>query len=123
MVESSSANFSEKELRCKCEHCQLQKPNKCQQKAVDALQAIRSEYGKPLTITSAYRCERHPVEAKKQKPGTHNQGVAFDIAIPWGHERGVLTDLAIKHGFKGLGFANSFLHIDMRKDFMTWTYK
>lgn len=124
MDESSSKNFSGRELRCKCEQCQQELPNKCTQEAVDALQRIREEFGKPMHITSAYRCRWHPKEIKKQTVGRHRQGLAFDVAVPWGNERMVLVMLAIKHGAVRLGFGKTFLHIDFDTTAPTsWTYK
>jgi len=76
-----------------------------------------------MPLSSAYRCELHGSEAVKVRPGTHNRGLAFDIRVPWGEKRMKIIELAIKHGFKGFGFANSFIHIDMGSDkFRSWGY-
>jgi uncharacterized protein YcbK (DUF882 family) len=87
------------------------------------LQRIRDEIG-PLGLSSAYRCSKHPEEAKKASPGQHFKGVAFDIRVPWGVKRMQIVELALKLGAKGFGFANSFLHIDWRvsSEPVSWTY-
>jgi zinc D-Ala-D-Ala carboxypeptidase len=59
--------FSDDELRCQCG---------CNELIFDpavrtALNAVRMEYGKPMVVTSGYRCPNHPIEAKKSKPGEH----------------------------------------------------
>lgn len=113
-TEPSTPNFPAKELRCKCPRCQGLQPNHCSPDALLKLQAIREEFGKPMALTSAYRCENHPEEAKKARPGQHTNGVAFDVLLPWGADRMKLLQLAVKHGAKGFGFANSFIHIDFR---------
>ncbi|HFQ4959217.1 TPA: D-Ala-D-Ala carboxypeptidase family metallohydrolase [Vibrio vulnificus] len=124
MTELQTKNFKATELRCKCDYCKHEQPHQCDAQALQALQAVREELGFPLTVTSAYRCKRHPSEAKKSKPGTHNRGTAFDIALPYGELRYKLLAVAIKHGFNGVGFAHSFIHIDyQRPTDMTWTYK
>jgi len=46
---------------------------------VSLLQTIRTLYGKPLFVSSGYRCPQHPVEAMKDKPGEHTHGMAADI--------------------------------------------
>lgn len=77
-----------------------------------------------MPLNSAYRCPKHPVEARKAKPGTHAQGVAFDVSIPWGAERMRLLQLAIEAGAEGFGFADTFLHIDFadRPHSTSWGY-
>jgi hypothetical protein len=64
------------------------------------------------------------VEARKERPGTHNEGIAFDIRVPYGRLRMKLVEEALKLGAKGFGFANSFLHIDFRlqNDATSWGY-
>ena len=122
-MENSSKNFPVYELRCKCSTCKREKESKVDKEALDALQRVREDFGKAMVLTSAYRCSEHPDEAKKDRPGQHNKGVAFDIYVPWGRDRMRLVELALKHGFKGFGFANSFLHIDKRNGKLTsWTY-
>ena len=116
---ASSKNFTSNELRCSCcgdEHVQ--------QWALDKLQAIREELGRPLSVTSAYRCENHPVESRKKKAGTHNKGIAFDIFVGDGALRYQLISTAIKHGANGVGVSRSFIHIDFRDTTpVVWTYK
>lgn len=43
------------------------------------LQSIRDLYGKPIYISSGYRCKAHPVEAMKYSTGEHTLGMAVDI--------------------------------------------
>lgn len=79
--------------------------------------------GKPLILSSAYRCPHHPVEAKKKRPGTgtHCQGIAADVAVT-GFDQVNLIAIARDLGFKGFGFANSFIHIDLRDKEAKWSY-
>ncbi len=42
----------------------------------------RELYGKPITITSAYRSPEHSVERVKATPGSHTEGRALDCAWP-----------------------------------------
>jgi uncharacterized protein YcbK (DUF882 family) len=123
MDEPISRNFTAYELRCKCDLCRREVPSNIDRAALAALQKMRDDYGKAIRLTSAYRCEMHPKEIRKEKPGTHNQGIAFDIKVPWGRDRMELLRLALKHGFKGYGFAESFIHIDFRNGVHTsWSY-
>ena len=123
-MEPSTINFPANELRCSCSHCNKRAANKCDPKALAALQLIRDELGEPMALNSAYRCPKHPEEARKARAGQHSLGNAFDIQVGWGAKRMRIVDLAIKHGFNGFGFANSFIHIDFRPESARtcWTY-
>lgn len=90
---------------------------------LEKLDALREECGFPFTITSGYRDESHPNEARKKIPGTHNQGIAADIAISNGTERINIVHQALKMGFGGIGVAKTFVHVDTRTTTpVMWTY-
>ncbi|MFM8899144.1 MAG: D-Ala-D-Ala carboxypeptidase family metallohydrolase [Burkholderiales bacterium] len=100
-------NFLEAEFRCKhTAQCCMQP------EFMSLLQTIRTEYGKPMTITSGYRHWSHPVEVKKgHKNGEHTMGTCADIACASGAERFELVRLALKHGISRIGIANNFVHL------------
>ena len=103
-------NFSEAEFTCS-------HTGKCEMQAsfMEKLQQLRTEYGKAMTVTSGYRHETHPVEAKKDRPGIHTMGLAADIACG-GADAYHILQIAFKLGFTGIGVAqsgrNRFLHLD-----------
>lgn len=87
------------------------------------LDQLREECGFPFRITSGYRDATHPNEARKENPGTHNQGIAADIAVSNGFERMNVVHNALKLGFGGVGVAKSFVHVDTRTTTpVMWTY-
>jgi uncharacterized protein YcbK (DUF882 family) len=105
-------NFSENEFKCKS-------TGKCEMDAffLLKLQNLRNAYNKPLIISSGYRHPTHPVEAKKDKPGTHTLGRAVDILI-YGKDALHLLQLACKMGFTGFGLGQKgnilsrIIHLD-----------
>ena len=103
-------NFSPEEFRCK-HSGQL----KMHAGFMDRLQRLRTEYGKPMRITSGYRDATHPIEARKAEPGAHNSGRAADIGVD-GADALRILELAIKHGFTGIGVNQKgngrFIHLD-----------
>ena len=109
-----------------CSHCG---GDGVQAGLLDKLQAMRTEYGKPMRITSGYRCPQHPVEAKKTAPGAHALGLAADIAAE-GAEAHRILSLAFKHGFTGVGVQQKgtgrFIHVDVRSGQLptpsVWSY-
>lgn len=80
------------------------------------LQSLRNQYGKPMEVTSGYRCPDHnDAVSNTGRDGPHTTGLAVDIAVDRGNAYRVLQ-LALMMGFKGIGFkqkgGNRFLHID-----------
>lgn len=117
---SAYPNFTEAEFRCR--HC-----GKVDMKPefMGKLQALRTAYGKPMSISSGYRCENHPVEKAKPTPGMHSTGKAADIAVQGGEAVDVLK-LALAHGFTGIGVQQKgtgrFIHLDTREQPTIWSY-
>ena len=104
-------NFDRSELLCT--HCGEFATHP---ESLDKLQALRTRYGKPLAVTSAYRCARHPIEAKKVAPGAHATGRAFDLRAI-GSEAYQIIRLAYEVGFTGIGVSQRggqprFIHLD-----------
>lgn len=112
--------FTEAEFACK--HCGEAKMD---QEFVDRLNKLRESYGKPLKISSGYRCPQHPIEAKKTMSGMHSTGKAADVAIE-GSEAVKLLALSLELGFSGIGVqqkgAGRFLHLDTRDNPTIWSY-
>lgn len=117
-------NFTTAEF--KCSHCGGEGVTS---ELLDKLQAMRTEYGRPMKITSGYRCAQHPVEAKKTAPGAHALGLAADIGVEGAEAHRVLA-LACKHGFAGIGVQQKgtgrFIHVDVRSGQLptpaVWSY-
>lgn len=116
-------DFKAHEFRCKCQYCLKSKPHKVTQEAAERLQELRDKVGRPLAVSSAYRCERHPSEANKKAPGQHNKGTAFDVIVRDGAEAYQIQKIAFELGFSGIAFGNGFVHIDVRKTTpVCWRY-
>ena len=108
-------NFSAKEFEC--QHCGK---NEMKSEFMGKLQALRMRYGKPMKITSGYRCPEHPIEAKKEKPGAHASGLACDVGID-GQQAYELMKDAFALGFTGIGVSQKgsgprFIHLDMLEE-------
>lgn len=103
--------------------CQHTGENRMEQAFLDKLDALREHCGFPFVITSGYRSPDHPLEARKEIPGTHAQGIAADIKITNSARRYAIIKAALEHGFTGLGVAGDFIHVDTRGTVpVIWTY-
>jgi zinc D-Ala-D-Ala carboxypeptidase len=117
-------NFSAKELAC--QHCGSEG---VKEELVAKLQDMRTKYGKPMRITSGYRCPLHPLEARKTAPGAHALGIAADIGVE-GPDAHRILQLAFELGFTGIGVQQKgtgrFIHLDIRKGELpsptVWSY-
>ena len=103
--------------------CQETGENKINEDFVRMLDELREACGFPFVITSGYRSPKHSLEAKKDKPGTHAQGIAADIKVNGGAQRHKIIKAAMIMGFNGIGVAKTFVHVDTRKSTpVVWSY-
>jgi len=111
-------HFSENELccRCGCGQCQMN------YRLLYILEKIRKEYGKPMHITSGYRCRAHNIAVKGTVNSKHMDGMAVDVACDDSKNRYELVSLALILGIKGIGIDRSFIHMDIRSDARMWVY-
>ncbi len=108
--------------------CQYTGENEISDRLLLKLDLLRARCGFPFVITSGYRSEDHPIEAKKEKAGTHAQGIAADIKAITASQRYEIVKQALLLGFGGIGVAGSFIHVDDRSNAtpnskpVMWTY-
>lgn len=107
--------------------CQHTGENEIKYTFLFKLDLLRARCGFPFFITSGYRSPEHPIESRKEKAGTHAQGIAADIKVTDGIQRFKIVEEAIKMGFSGVGVASSFVHVDIRdldgnESPVMWTY-
>lgn len=91
------------------------------------LQALRTEYGRPMAVTSGYRSPKHSIEEAKTVPGPHSTGLAADIRVGPGEDVHELVRLAYLHGFNGIGVSQRagrprFVHLDIVDRKAVWSY-
>jgi uncharacterized protein YcbK (DUF882 family) len=97
----SLKNFSLDEF-----NCQVTGENRMEQAFLEKLDALR---------TAGYRHPtEHYIEAAKEVPGTHAQGIAADIKTISSAQRHRVVSEAMKLGFTGVGVASNFVHVDTR---------
>ena len=129
MIVTSGKYFSEEELACS--HCGVASMDKG---FLDRLDLLRESFG-PIKITSAYRCQDHPIEKKKRLgPGAHNTGQAVDIAVSRGDAYRLLELVFRSYPsdtwyFTGVGINQKgegrFIHLDSITDGVrptVWSY-
>ena len=108
-------DFSARELACPCcgELCVLER-------ALDAIQRLRDALAAPLVIDSGHRCALHNARVGGA-PLSQHKALAFDVRLD-GHDPMALRAAARATGFTGFGYANTFLHLDVRARPAHWFY-
>lgn len=84
---------------------------------VDLMNAIRTEFGKPIVITSGYRSEEHNVEVGGVRNSLHTLGQACDFRPEWKdiEDLGRLQWIALKlNPTGGVGLYDGWCHVDIR---------
>lgn len=113
-----SNNFVSTEFDCKGND------NCCNKTLIDPklvvyLQAIREHFGKPITITSGYRCPKHNSRVGGATNSRHTKGQAADIVVS-GVAPLEVAKFAESIGIKGIGLYSNFVHIDTRESKSFW---
>lgn len=101
--------FSPKELGCRC--CGLQP----KQELLDLLNRIRSDYGKPIVVSSAKRCPKRNKQIGGAKNSAHIEGIACDFV----RTEALLQFLLPRLKEYGLRMENpektpTWIHVDLR---------
>jgi zinc D-Ala-D-Ala carboxypeptidase len=118
--------FHSNEFMCRCNFlaCQEQRISK---DLVGRLDRIRERLGRPLQITSAYRCSEYQQVLRKNgvstvvaKKSTHEDGEAADARPLDKNMEGFLQICETE--FESIGIANTFLHLDTRAGKRRWNY-
>lgn len=96
-----------------CRHCGA---NRMANWFLRDLDELRHQFGRPLIITSGYRCPTHnAVVSSTGRAGPHTSGCAADIGVSRGAAYALLR-LALALGFTGIGVAQKsadrFIHLD-----------
>lgn len=117
MVGDLSRDFGKKEFVCRGKGCCDHK-GQVVPELVAALQELRDRIGKPIHITSGFRCPKHNAFVGGDPHSQHMAGTAADICVT-----GVNTALlaieaqnitAFKRG--GIGLYGGWVHVDVRED-------
>ena len=115
-----SEHFQLKEFACP--HCGA---NNIKQSFIDRLEEVRKVYGKPMYITSGYRCPAHNQAVGGVPESAHVDGVAADIGCSLAADRMRLVEIAIGEGFRRIGIAKTFIHLDISETLpqnVIWLY-
>jgi zinc D-Ala-D-Ala carboxypeptidase len=78
------------------------------------LQCFRMGLGEPVIVNSGYRCAEHNAAVGGVKDSQHLAGKAVDVLVRDSAHRHKVVAQAVKNGFKGIGIAEDFVHIDDR---------
>jgi len=89
------------------------------------LDVARKIYGKPMRITSGFRTKDHNTKVGGVEFSSHLKGLAVDIACSSSTDRFEMIKTLLEVGFKRIGVASTFIHVDIDKDKsqnVIWTY-
>lgn len=88
---------------------------------VTILQKIRTHYGKPVYINSAYRTEAHNKKVGGATYSQHKYGTAADIHINGVTQKALAAFIeTLMPNTGGIGIYNSFVHVDVRQTKSRW---
>jgi uncharacterized protein YcbK (DUF882 family) len=117
-----TANFSQRELACKCGCVTPAGVARNLLKLAQALQELRDLAGSPIVITSGYRCPIHNRNVGGAQYSQHMQGTAADL---WSktltvNELLVLAEKVPAFANGGIGKYSRWIHVDIRQGRARW---
>lgn len=92
---------------------------------LDMLDHARHLYGKPIKINSGYRTPQHNEAVGGVSSSSHLKGLAADVSCVLSDERYKLIQILMEVGFRRLGVAKTFIHVDIdegKAQDVIWTY-
>ena len=112
--EKLSDNFVSNEFDCKGSGCC--KETFIDEKLVGYLQKLRDHFGKPVKITSGYRCDTHNKKVGSTSSSQHKKGKAADITVT-GVPTIEVAQFLQSIGVKGIirYVTKNFVHLDTRE--------
>lgn len=116
--------FHVEEFECGCGRCNKGFDDMDQALLV-MLDDARARAGTPFVLTSAVRCQAHNAAVGGATRSAHLTGNAVDIAVGNNMARGVILRALVEAGFRRIGVARGFLHVDNAAHLpspRTWLY-
>lgn len=110
--------FNSSEMDCKCNY------DSCTYTLIDMehmvkMNELREQLGKPIKVTSAYRCEKHNADVGGSTRSQHLQGTATDIQVKDISPSKIVSKMR-PYWKGGLGKYNTFTHLDSREGSAYW---
>ena len=111
ILENNILHFTVEEFTCK--HCgkvviDLQ--------LVELVEELRRYLGKPVVITSAYRCPVHNRRIGGVKNSAHVRGYALDVKCTNSKDRQRILEFLIVRNVRRIGVHPRFIHFDVDPD-------
>lgn len=104
--------FKDSEFQCKCGKCDIMP---VMPSLRNILNKARAHFGKPITITSGWRCPAHNKAVGGAEYSYHQFGMAADIKIKDVTPEDAYEYFDAKFGGLGLIVYPTWLHIDVRR--------
>jgi len=92
---------------------------------LEMLDNARELYSKPMRVNSGYRTKEYNTKIGGVKNSSHILGLAADISCKSSSDRFAMLNAFIQAGFKRIGVASNFIHVDIDKNKsqnVIWTY-
>lgn len=124
--------FKQSEFACKCGcpppgHSQGRYSYELTEEWIDTdfmerLELLRRAWGKPITVTSGYRCKQHNKNVGGGRNSKHLEGIAADLVVPKKDLKkfAELCDRFFLDGGFSLYLKQGFVHVDGRGRKARW---
>lgn len=117
--------FSETEFRCRCQRPECEAPLEISGELLGLLDEMRADVGRPLHITSGFRCAYWNERSGGLPGSAHLDGTEADIACATSAFRYDLLASAYRHAAPRIGIGSTFIHVGVSATHprgVVWTY-
>jgi len=85
---------------------------------------MRELFGEAIIVTSGCRCAKHNKACGGTTDSYHLKGMAVDVTCkyPTAYRLSRLEACGVRAGFNGVGIGKGFIHFDIRRDFIVFSY-
>ena len=109
--EKGIKHFKAKEFVCK--HCGKVIIDS---RLIELAERLREHLGKPLVITSGYRCPEHNRRVGGVPDSPHVKGLALDVLTESSRDRFKIFTWLVDNGVTRIGMAKTYTHFDIDPD-------
>jgi uncharacterized protein YcbK (DUF882 family) len=104
-----SAHFIEDEFRCPCPCGKVY----VDPRLLSILEQLRDLTGRPVIISSGYRCPTHNADVGGTPQSAHLTGEAADMVCAISTERHGMIKTLLSLGVSRIGIGRTFIHVDV----------
>jgi hypothetical protein len=117
--------FNDWEFWCRCQRPECDAPRFVTTILLDALDLLRDDLNRPVTVTSGLRCAWWNAREGGDPASGHLDGTEADVRVRTSQDRYAALASALRHGVPRIGIHEGFVHVGVSERLpqaVVWLY-